>query len=102
MTPLSHDRIVLQHKLCLSRADHKAYHDNKSSHACLLLLLLLLLLLTRWGYRDVGTLGDVVANYSAAALPLETLWSDIEYMPTRFWTMEMDPCESSGLCQWGW
>lgn len=47
----------------------------------------------RWGYRDVDTLTEVVANYSAAGLPLETLWSDIEYMPKRFWTMEMDECE---------
>lgn len=48
---------------------------------------------TRWGYRDVDTLAEVVANYSSAGLPLETLWSDIEYMPKRFWTMEMDECE---------
>lgn len=47
----------------------------------------------RWGYRDVDTLAEVVANYSSAGLPLETLWSDIEYMPKRFWTMEMDECE---------
>lgn len=47
----------------------------------------------RWGYRDVDTLSQVVANYSAAGLPLETLWSDIEYMPKRFWTMEMDERE---------
>jgi hypothetical protein len=41
----------------------------------------------------VDTLAEVVANYSSAGLPLETLWSDIEYMPKRFWTMEMDECE---------
>jgi hypothetical protein len=41
----------------------------------------------------VGTLREVVANYSAAGLPLETIWSDIEYMPKRFWTMEMDERE---------
>jgi alpha-glucosidase len=53
----------------------------------------------RWGYRDVDTLSQVVANYSAAGLPLETLWSDIEYMPKRFWTMEMDEREWGGVLQ---
>jgi hypothetical protein len=44
----------------------------------------------RWGYKDVEALADVVSNYAAAGLPLEVLWSDIEYMP-KFWTMEFDP-----------
>ena len=35
-------------------------------------------------------MAQVVANYSAAGLPLEVVWSDIEYMP-KFWTMEFDP-----------
>lgn len=45
---------------------------------------------TRWGYSNISVLEQVIANYSAAGLPLETVWSDIEYMPTRFWTMEFD------------
>jgi alpha-glucosidase (family GH31 glycosyl hydrolase) len=52
-----------------------------------------LLTARRWGYKDVETLQQVVANYSSAGLPLETLWSDIEYMKNRFWTMEMDERE---------
>jgi hypothetical protein len=31
-----------------------------------------------------------VANYTLSGLPLEVVWSDIEYMP-KFWTMEFDP-----------
>jgi alpha-glucosidase (family GH31 glycosyl hydrolase) len=38
-------------------------------------------------------LEEVVANYTAVDLPLEVVWSDIEYMSTRFWTMEFDECE---------
>lgn len=38
------------------------------------------------------SLDEVVQNYTAAGLPLEVVWSDIEYMP-KFWTMEFDPCE---------
>lgn len=31
----------------------------------------------RWGYRDVYEVAEVVANYSAADIPLETMWTDI-------------------------
>jgi alpha-glucosidase len=31
----------------------------------------------RFGYRDVYELAEVVANYSAAGIPLETMWADI-------------------------
>lgn len=46
----------------------------------------------RWGWKDVESLDEVVQNYTAAGLPLEVVWSDIEYMP-KFWTMEFDPGE---------
>ncbi|WIA20582.1 hypothetical protein OEZ85_004970 [Tetradesmus obliquus] len=45
---------------------------------------------TRWGYQNISVLEEVVANYTAVDLPLEVVWSDIEYMSTRFWTMEFD------------
>ena len=34
----------------------------------------------RWGYEHVQELAAVVANYTAAGLPLEAIWSDIDYM----------------------
>lgn len=51
-----------------------------------------LICVCRWGWKDVESLDEVVQNYTAAGLPLEVVWSDIEYMP-KFWTMEFDPCE---------
>jgi alpha-glucosidase (family GH31 glycosyl hydrolase) len=67
---------------------HTHTHTAPNAHACA----------RRWGYRDVSTLREVVANYSAAGLPLETIWSDIEYMPKRFWTMAMDERERVPVC----
>lgn len=34
----------------------------------------------RWGYESLQYVEDVVANYSAAEIPLETQWVDIDYM----------------------
>lgn len=34
----------------------------------------------RWGYTSIQEVADVVANYSAANIPLETQWVDIDYM----------------------
>jgi len=35
---------------------------------------------SRTGYKDTAALSDVVANYTAAHLPLDAIWSDIDYM----------------------
>ena len=34
----------------------------------------------RWGYKNWTEMSDVVDNYRAAGIPLETIWTDIDYM----------------------
>ncbi|KAG2733880.1 hypothetical protein G9P44_003405 [Scheffersomyces stipitis] len=34
----------------------------------------------RWGYREIEDLEDVVTNFKNFNIPLETIWSDIDYM----------------------
>ncbi len=34
----------------------------------------------KWGYKTLQDLKDVVGNYSAYNIPLDTQWSDIDYL----------------------
>ncbi|CEJ81504.1 Putative Glycoside hydrolase, family 31 [[Torrubiella] hemipterigena] len=44
----------------------------------------------RYGYQDVFEVAEVVYNYSQAGIPLETMWTDIDYMDRRR-TFSNDP-----------
>ena len=44
----------------------------------------------RYGYRDIYDVAGAIANYSEANIPLETMWTDIDYMNYRR-TMSLDP-----------
>lgn len=37
----------------------------------------------RYGYQDAFAVAEVIHNYSVAKIPLETMWTDIDYMDRR-------------------
>lgn len=37
----------------------------------------------RYGYQDAFAVAEAIHNYSAAGIPLETMWTDIDYMDLR-------------------
>ena len=34
----------------------------------------------RWGYKDINALETVISKYQENSIPLDTIWSDIDYM----------------------
>lgn len=35
---------------------------------------------SRWGYKDITALNNIAANFTKHNIPLDTLWSDLDYM----------------------
>lgn len=56
----------------------------------LVILYLLLIHQTLTSYTDFVNVADVITNYSKAGIPLETMWTDIDYMFKR-WIFTNDP-----------
>ncbi|TMW62653.1 hypothetical protein Poli38472_005271 [Pythium oligandrum] len=44
----------------------------------------------RWGYKNVSMLRDVVDKYAANQIPLDVIWSDIDYM-SKYYDFTLDP-----------
>jgi alpha-glucosidase (family GH31 glycosyl hydrolase) len=50
----------------------------------------------RWGYPNTEYIREVVRNYSAASIPMETQWADIDYMD-KYEDFTVDPVSFGGL-----
>lgn len=44
----------------------------------------------RWGYHDLEEVAGVVEGYQGAGIPLDTIWTDIDYM-SQYRDFTFDP-----------
>ena len=51
---------------------------------------------SRWGYSTLDILKGVVQKFNASGIPLDVIWSDIDYMD-RFRNFEIDPVRFNNL-----
>eukprot|EP00117_Sycon_ciliatum_P020528 scpid86327/ scgid18260/ Lysosomal alpha-glucosidase; Acid maltase len=51
---------------------------------------------SRYGYKDTAALEAVVSNYKKAGIPLDTMWSDIDYL-SSYEDFTIDQTNYSGL-----
>ena len=54
---------------------------------------------SRWGYDTLEKLQDAVKGYNDNSLPLDTIWSDIDYMDS-YRDFTIDPTRFGGLETW--
>lgn len=52
----------------------------------------------KWGYRTLGALQEVMEGYRQAGVPLEVIWSDIDYMDRYRWGGEWLGRRSCVIC----
>jgi alpha-glucosidase (family GH31 glycosyl hydrolase) len=66
--------------------------EKYNAHGFLVTSWLLAAFDRRWGYRTLGAVADVVEKYKAADIPLEVIWTDIDYMVRTSNTMRYKSC----------